>query len=226
MHKKEQKQDSKTPPPAGEVAAAGPASVEKPASVPDKPAASPLLPAVVSLPVPEVEQLKAEAAKAKDHWDRLLRTAAEFENFRKRVTRERQEAARYAGASLIQKLIPVLDNFDMALAAAQNSQPGALQSLQAGLAMIYQQFRNALTEAGLQEIDAQGKPFDHHWHEAVSAQPSGDVPDGHVVQQLRKGYKLHDRLLRPASVVVAKKPVAEQAATASPAEPPGRETKS
>ena len=97
----------------------------------------------------------------------------------------------------------------MALAAAQSEQTEAAQSLQTGINMIYQQLRNVLVEAGLEEIDATGKAFDPNLHEAVSQQETAEVPEGQVVQQLRKGYKLRDRLLRPASVVVSKKPSAD-----------------
>ncbi|MSU58648.1 MAG: nucleotide exchange factor GrpE [Pedosphaera sp.] len=160
----------------------------------------------------ELEELKTRAAKADENWDRLLRTMADFENFKKRAARERQDAARFANESLIQKLIPVLDNFDMALSAAQTNPAGGAPSLSAGVAMIQQQFRAALAEAGVEEVDAAGKPFDPNLHEAVSQQESAEVPDGHVLQQLRKGYKLRDRLLRPATVVVAKKPATPAAA--------------
>ena len=156
----------------------------------------------------EFATLKSQAAKAKEHWDSLLRTTADFDNFKKRAARERQEAIKYANESLLQKLIPILDNFDMALNAAANAKEGAAQSLQTGVNMILTQFRNALTEAGLEEIDAAGKTFDPNFHEAVSQQETADVPEGQVVQQLRKGYKLRDRLLRPATVIVAKKPTA------------------
>ena len=98
----------------------------------------------------------------------------------------------------------------MAQTASQTAEapPGGVASLQAGIAMIQQQLKNTLAESGLEEIDASGKPFDPTWHEAVSQQETADVPEGHVVQQLRKGYKLRDRLLRPATVIVAKKPAA------------------
>lgn len=155
---------------------------------------------------PQLEELKTRAAKADEHWDRLLRTTADFDNFKKRAARERQDAARYANESLILKLIPVLDNFENAQAAAQTSQGNGAESLQAGIAMVYQQLKTTLAEAGLEEVEAGGKPFDPNLHEAVSQQESSDVPEGHVLQQLRKGYKLRERLLRPASVVVAKKP--------------------
>ena len=153
-----------------------------------------------------IAELQAQAAKAKEHWDTLLRTTADFENFKKRAARERQEAVKFANESLLQKLVPILDTFDMALTAATNAKEGTAQSLQTGVSMILSQFRNTLTEAGLEEIDAAGKPFDPNFHEAVSQQETADVPEGHVAQQLRRGYKLKDRLLRPATVIVAKKP--------------------
>src|SRR5258705_370188 len=157
----------------------------------------------------QLTELKERAAKADEHWDRLLRTTADFDYFKKRAAREKQDAIKFANESLLQKLIPVLDNFDMALAAAQTSGKGeAVQSLQTGVNMIYQQLKSALTEAGLEELDAAGKPFDPNVHEAVSQQETAEIPEGQVVQQLRKGYKFRDRLLRPASVVVAKHPAA------------------
>jgi molecular chaperone GrpE len=79
--------------------------------------------------------------------------------------------------------------------------------LQAGIAMIHQQLKSALAEAGLEEIDATDKPFDPNFHEAVSQEATPDAPEGHVVRQLRRGYKLRERLLRPATVIVAKKPI-------------------
>lgn len=153
-------------------------------------------------------ELKAQAAKAKESYDQLLRTTADFDNYRKRAARERQDAVKFANESLLQKLIPVLDNFDMAIAAAAGAKEGAAQSLQAGVNMILLQLRNTLTEAGLEEIDATGKPFDPNYHEAVSQQETQEAPEGQVVQQLRKGYRLRERLLRPATVIVAKAPAA------------------
>jgi molecular chaperone GrpE len=153
----------------------------------------------------EIEELKVRAAKADDSWDRLLRTTADFDNFKKRAAREKQDAIKFANESLLQKFIPILDNFDMALAAVKNEQ-GDKSSLQTGVNMVLQQFKSALTEAGLEEVDAVGQKFDPNLHEAVSEQESAEVPEGHVAQQLRKGYKYRERLLRPATVVVAKKP--------------------
>jgi molecular chaperone GrpE len=156
----------------------------------------------------QLEELKQRAAKADENWERLLRTTADFDNYKKRAARERQEAVKFANESLLQKLVPVLDSFDMALAAAQNNSPESVQSLQTGINMVHQQLKNVLAEAGLEEVDAAGKAFDPNFHEAVSQQESTSVSDGQVLQQLRKGYKLRDRLLRPAGVVVAKAPAA------------------
>ena len=153
-------------------------------------------------------ELKERAAKADEHWDRLLRTTADFENFKKRAAREKQDAIKFANESLLQKLIPVLDHFDMALAAAQNAQADGVQSLHAGINMIYQQLKTLLVETGLEEVDAAGQRFDPNLHEAVSQKETAEVPEGQVVEQLRKGYKFRDRLLRPASVIVAKHPAA------------------
>jgi molecular chaperone GrpE len=156
----------------------------------------------------QMEELKSRAAKADENWDRLVRLTADFDNYKKRALRERQDAVKFANESLLEKLVPVLDNLDMALAAAVSSQTGSVESLKRGVDMIYNQLKGVLTEAGLEEIDASKKPFDPNWHEAVSQQESADVPDGQVLQQLRKGYKLRERLIRPATVVVAKKPAA------------------
>jgi molecular chaperone GrpE len=157
----------------------------------------------------QLADLLARAAKADENWERLVRTSADFDNFKKRAAREKQDAIKYATESLLQKIMPVLDNFEAALAAAQNSSADSLKSLQDGVAMIHSQLKNTLTEAGLEEVDATGKPFDPNIHEAVSQQESAEVAEGIVLQQLRKGYKLRDRLLRPATVVVAKAPAAE-----------------
>ena len=164
------------------------------------------VPAEAPLTAEQIEELKLKAAKADEHWDRLLRTTADLENFEKRAARERQEAIKFANASLLEKLIPALDNLEMALAAANNAESHSIESLKTGIAMIYNQLKAALADTGLEEIDATNQPFDPNLHEAVSHQESADVPEGQVLQQLRKGYKLRERLIRPATVVVARKP--------------------
>jgi molecular chaperone GrpE len=160
----------------------------------------------VPLTAQQIEDLKQRAAKADENWDRLLRATADFENYKKRGQREKQEAIKYANESLLERLIPVLDTFDRAMAATQNGDAPAIQSLQAGITMVHQQLKSVLADAGLEEVDASDKPFDPNAHEAVSQKESVEVPEGTVVQQLRKGYKLSGRLLRPASVIVSHRP--------------------
>ncbi|MHC1764662.1 MAG: nucleotide exchange factor GrpE [Verrucomicrobiia bacterium] len=154
----------------------------------------------------QIGRWKEQAEKAQEHWDRLLRVSADFDNFKKRSARERQEAIRFANEGLIEKIIPVLDNMEMALAAAAQPEVGDSDGLKTGVEMIYNQLKTILADAGLEQIHAAGQPFDPAWHEAVSQQESADVPEGTVLHQIRKGYKLRERLIRPASVVVAKTP--------------------
>lgn len=140
--------------------------------------------------------------------DQLLRTAAEFENFRKRAARDQQEARQYAIQSLLEKLVPVLDTFEMAAAAVPPGAEGPTAVLKQGVDMIHGQLKSVLRDAGLQEVDCLGRAFDPAVAEAVSQVESAEQPEGTVVQQLRKGYRLHERLVRPATVVVARAPKA------------------
>jgi molecular chaperone GrpE len=170
----------------------------------------PLVPVEQTTVSPEEwEELKAKATKADENWERLVRTTADFDNYRKRAIREKQDAVRYANESLLEKLTPVLDAFDKAISPTQPAGPDSTGAFQAGVHMIYQQLKSVLTDAGLEEVDATGKEFDPNFHEAVSQVPTSDVPEGRVVQQLRKGYRLRDRLLRPATVIVASQPAAK-----------------
>ncbi|HZF01111.1 MAG TPA: nucleotide exchange factor GrpE [Methylomirabilota bacterium] len=162
--------------------------------------------AAIPLTPEQIEELKIRADKAGKNW---VQTAADFENFKKRAARERIEAIQFANVSLLQKLLPILDNFEMAQAAAQTVKDEKSSSLQSGVAMIQQQLKAVLLEAGLEEIDAAGKPFDPALHEAIAQQETAEAPEGHIVQQVRKGYKLRERLLRPATVIVAKKAAAK-----------------
>jgi molecular chaperone GrpE len=154
----------------------------------------------------DIAELKAKAAKATENWDKYLRISADLDNYKKRALRERQEAAKYANESFIEKLLPIVDNFEAALAAANSPQGGNVDSLKMGINMICTQLKNFLSDSGVEEIDAVSKPFDPNLHEAVSQQPSAEAPEGQVLQQMRKGYRFRDRLIRPAMVVVAKKP--------------------
>ena len=162
--------------------------------------------AEVSAAMDDAERWKQRAAQADANWDRVVRLTADLDNLRKRAARERQEAVRFANESLLEKLLPTLDSFEMALAAAHNAGDASIESFRTGIAMVHDQLRTVLADAGLEEIEATGQPFDPRWHEAVSQMDSAEVPEGRVLQQLRKGYKLRDRLIRPATVVVSKGP--------------------
>jgi molecular chaperone GrpE len=134
--------------------------------------------------------------------DRLLRAQADWDNSRKRILREKEDAVRYAGEAFLERLLPVLDNFEMGMQAAKSAtDPKAIAE---GLEMVLKQFQQALRDSGVEVIDAVGQPFDPHRHEALGHHESEEHPEGHVLTQIRKGYKLKDRLLRAASVFVAK----------------------
>jgi molecular chaperone GrpE len=153
----------------------------------------------------QVEEWRAAALKLAEANERHLRLYADFENFKKRAQRERDETRRAAVESVLGRLLPVVDTFEMAMMAAQ--MPGtSVETLRAGVQMIQGQLRGVLGEFGVEEIDAMGKPFDPLFHEAVSQQETLDVPEGQVVQQMRRGYRCRERLLRAASVVVARPP--------------------
>jgi len=157
-------------------------------------------------PVTEIDRLKAEAA---ENWDKFLRATAELENYRKRVAREKEELARYTSERVVAALLPILDNFERALSAAEQHTVDSTALLD-GLKQIQTQFRRTLEEFGLKEVVAhEGRPFDPNVHEAVSHVESAEHPEGHVIEQLQRGYKLADRLLRPARVVVSKGAPAE-----------------
>jgi molecular chaperone GrpE len=145
--------------------------------------------------------LTAEVEKWKDL---ALRTAAELDNFRKRSARDMQDARSYANADLLRGMLPVLDTFEMGLEAAriESEQSIVFQ----GLKMVQGMFSNLLKEFGVEEVPAQGKAFDPNLHEALSQEASSTVPEGTVIRVQRRGYKLKDRLLRPANVVVSSGP--------------------
>lgn len=144
------------------------------------------------------------AAELEKLRDLAMRTAADFDNYRKRAVREKEDAIRYANSSLLEDLLPVIDNFELGLEAAKSA-PGAEVILQ-GLGMVARQFRDFLSSAGLEEVKTEGATFDPNVMEGVGHEPDQKVPEGHVIRQTRRGYKLRDRLLRPASVIVSKGP--------------------
>ena len=152
----------------------------------------------------ELDALKAKAAEAEKYYDQLLRARAEFDNYRKRTSQERQYAQLDANEKLFHKLLGVLDTFDLALTSAETAEN--TQAVVDGVKLVQNQLQTALFDGGLEMIDALGKPFDPNFHEAIQQVESGEHEEGTVVQQIRKGYKFKDRLLRPSSVVVSKKP--------------------
>lgn len=134
--------------------------------------------------------------------DLALRSQADFENFRKRAAREKEDAVKYSNASFLEKLIPILDNFELGLNAARSS--AADSPIIAGMDMVAKQLNDFLLGSGVEPVNGEGQPFDPNLHEAVAQEASADVPEGVVIRQLRRGYKLRERLLRPATVVVSK----------------------
>ena len=138
----------------------------------------------------------AEIASLKDQ---LLRVRADFENSRKRLTREKEESLKYANQAILSDFLPLLDHLELGLQAAASAKDVA--SVVSGLKLIQSQFERFLTDHGVTPIDAVGKPFDPHFHEALGQEPAPGKPEGTVLHQRRRGFKLGDRLLRPASVV-------------------------
>jgi len=133
--------------------------------------------------------------------DLALRSQADFDNYRKRAAREKEEALKYANNSLLERLIPIIDNFELGLAAAGSA---ANSPILAGMTMVGKQLTDFLAESGVTPIDATGQSFDPNLHEAIAHEHNPKVPEGKVIRQVRKGFKLKDRLLRPAHVIVSK----------------------
>jgi len=144
----------------------------------------------------ETEKLKAERDAL---LDRLARLQAEFDNARKRAAREQQEFREFAAADVIKNFLPILDSFERALKAGGDS-----TDFRDGVELIYRQFQDALQKIGVQPILAMGQPFDPRVHEAVEMVDTTEVPDHHVFDELQRGYKYKERLLRPAMVRVAR----------------------
>ena len=151
------------------------------------------------------EKKKDEREGAPD--DRLIRLQADFDNFRKRVLREKDELYRRANEDLLEELLPVLDHMELALKAAVDHD--APDPMIQGFRLVHEQFQTALRKFGLQPIVAEGQPFDPNLHEAVSHLPSEELPEGHVMVDTRRGYLLGDRLLRASQVVVSAGPQQE-----------------
>jgi len=146
------------------------------------------------------EALKAARAEAKENYDRFLRAAAELDNFRKRAARMRVEAREECLRGVLLQIAPVLDNMRRAL--AQDSEN--VESLKQGVELIYGQFKDILQGYGLEEIESIGQPFDPNVHEAMMEVENDEHPPGTVVEEMEKGYKLSEKVVRPARVIVSK----------------------
>jgi molecular chaperone GrpE len=136
--------------------------------------------------------------------DLALRSQADFENYKRRSAREKEEAIKYANSSLLERLVGIIDNFELGLAAAREA--GEDSPIYSGMILIQKQLNDLLAENGLQPIEAKGKPFDPNLHEAIAHEPSDQFPEGIVLRQSRRGYRFKDRLLRAARVVVSSGP--------------------
>ena len=152
----------------------------------------------------ELEALKVKAENADKYYDEIMRARAEFDNYRRRISQERQYAELAANEKLLQKLIGILDTFELAIQSAEKDDN--VKALLDGLKLLQSQFQTVLKESGVEEIDTLHRKFDPNFHEAIRQFESDDFEEGTVVEQVRKGYRFKDRLLRPASVIVSTKP--------------------
>ena len=133
--------------------------------------------------------------------DLAMRSQADFENYKKRSAREKEEAIKYANASLLEKLVSIVDHFELGLEAARGENEKS--PIYSGMSLVLKQLQDFLAENGLRPIDAVGQKFDPNLHEAIAHEPSDEIPEGTVIRQTRRGYRLKDRLLRPSAVVVS-----------------------
>jgi molecular chaperone GrpE len=167
------------------------------------------------MPLPKAPDGRREESEAEDPMaglqadldrfrDLALRSQADFENYKKRCAREKEEAIQYANNSLLQRLVGIIDNFELGLAAAKEQ--GQQSPIYSGMVLVQKQLNDLLAENGLLPIEAEGKPFDPNLHEAIAHEPSDQVPEETVLRQVRRGYRIKDRLLRPAKVVVSSGP--------------------
>jgi len=148
-------------------------------------------------------KLETKTAEAEENYDRLLRVSAEFENYKKRTAREMAELGKYANQSLIRELLPIIDNLELAIKAAAEAADGSDACLLDGVELTRKEILKVFENFHVEPIEAFGKPFDPNFHEAVMREESDEHPENTVVNELQKGYLMHERLLRPSMVVVA-----------------------
>jgi molecular chaperone GrpE len=137
--------------------------------------------------------------------DLAMRSQADFENYKRRCAREKEEAIKYANTSLLEKLVSIVDHLELGLEAARVG-GGEKSPIYSGMSLVLKQLQDLLAENGLQPIEAVGQKFDPNLHEAIAHEPGDDIPEGIVIRQTRRGYRFKDRLLRPSAVVVSSGP--------------------
>jgi molecular chaperone GrpE len=157
----------------------------------------------LNVPTTEVDAGEALQRDRDDLYDRLLRTTAEFDNYRKRTERERREHSEYVAADLLRDLLPLLDDMERALAAPVESASPQVATYRNGIELIHRQFLETLRRRGVEPLDVVGQPFDPEWHEAIAREAAPGFTEGQITAEVRRGYKLGSRLLRPAMVKVA-----------------------
>lgn len=155
------------------------------------------------------ERLSAAEAKAQENYDRFLRVTAEFENYKKRAEREMEDFRKFANESLVKDILPIVDNLERALNIRCEGNEKAFQGIREGVEMTLKGLLETLEKVGVVPIESLHKPFDPNFHQAVMQKESEEYSKNTVMQELLKGYMMKDRLLRPAMVVVSKKPHSE-----------------
>jgi molecular chaperone GrpE len=175
-------------------------------------------PSATSSEIIELEKQLMELRKEKEEiYDRLLRKHADFENYRKRIEKDKREFRQYVLAEFLSELLPILDNFERALSHS-DEQPDS--QYRRGVELIYRQLRDLMERKGLKEIEIQDQPFDPNFHEAIARELRNDLPENTILEQLQKGYLFHNKLLRPAMVKVSYRAESLEESTPDVAEQP------
>ena len=152
----------------------------------------------------EFQALKESSVKADEYLDKLLRIQADFDNYKKRLDRDKTEFIKFANEGIIIQILNIVDDFDRAVEAGKSKHD--FDVLYKGIEMIHKDMKEFLEKYGVKEIKANGKPFNPNEHEAMMQEESSEYPEDHVVEELQKGYMLNGRVIRPAKVKVSKKP--------------------
>lgn len=156
----------------------------------------------------EFQALKQKAAKSDEYFDKILRLQADFDNYKKRLDKEKVDFIKFANEEIIIELLKILDDFERAVEAGKSKHD--FDVLYKGIEMIWKDMREFLSKKGVKEIGARGKLFNPHEHEAMMQEERDDHPEDHVIEELQKGYTMNGRIIRPSKVKVSKKPNAQK----------------